>query len=359
MRASAGIDGRRMAILGDPRWASVVARDRAADGTFFYSVATTGVYCRPSCPSRQARPENVRFHATLGDAEQAGFRPCKRCRPAGPALEAEHAATIVLLCRRIEQAETMPSLAGLAQEAGLSPAYVHRLFKAVTGLTPKAYADAHRARRVRAALAAEDSVTGATFAAGFNSSGRFYHNSNAILGMTPTRFRSGGADMAIRFAVGGCSLGSVLVASSDRGVCAILLGDHPAELEREVQELFPRATLTSGDHAFAELVASVVGMIDGSAPAIDLPLDIRGTVFQQRIWQALREIPPGTRTTYRAIADRLGIPRAVRAVAGACAANRLAVVIPCHRVVGSDGSLCGYRWGLERKRALLERESGN
>ncbi len=341
--------------LCDPRWAAVIARDRGMDGNFVFAVRTTGVYCRPSCPSRRARPENVTFHATPAHAEAAGFRACRRCHPDQAAHA--HAATVTHICRLIATSDPVPSLSALAAAAGLSPHHFHRVFKAITGVTPKGYAEAHRAGRVRAELTAPGSVTGAIYAAGWQSSGRFYAKSTALLGMTPTSFRRGGAGETIRFAAGSCSLGTVLVATSANGVCAILLGDDAATLVRDVQDRFPQAELCGDDPAFATLVARVVGLIDAPGHALGLPLDIRGTAFQQHVWQALRAIPSGSTTTYAALAARLGSPRAVRAVAGACAANPLAVAVPCHRVVRSDGGLAGYRWGLERKRVLLDREA--
>jgi AraC family transcriptional regulator, regulatory protein of adaptative response / methylated-DNA-[protein]-cysteine methyltransferase len=341
----------------DPRWAAVVARDRRADGSFYYSVATTGVYCRPSCGSRRANPKNVRFHRTTADAERAGFRPCRRCRPNRPSLAERQGATIAGICRIIETAPETPSLASLAKQAGLSPYHFHRVFKAVTGVTPKAYAAAHRTRRVRRELEnPRKSVTEAIYDAGFNSGGRFYETSTDVLGMTPTDYRSGGPATEIRFAVGECSLGSVLVARSAKGVCAILLGDDPNALVRELQDRFPRATLLGGDAAFEQTVARVIGLVEAPAIGLDLPLDVRGTAFQHRVWQVLREIPPGTTASYTEIAARVGAPNGARAVAQACAANPLAIAIPCHRVVRTDGSLSGYRWGVDRKRSLLERE---
>jgi AraC family transcriptional regulator, regulatory protein of adaptative response / methylated-DNA-[protein]-cysteine methyltransferase len=345
------------ATVADPRWAAVLARDMTADGDFVYSVGTTGVYCRPSCASRRARPEHVAFHQTTADAERAGFRPCLRCRPDQPPLVEQHAATVARLCRFIESADQAPSLEALAQEAGLSVYHLHRLFKAATGLTPKAYAAAHRARRVRAELGRSDTVTEAIYGAGYNSNGRFYAQSNDVLGMTPSRYRAGGADTDIRFAIGECSLGSILVAASEIGVCAILIGDDPDALAHDLQDRFPRAKLIGGDAAFERLVAKVVGLVEAPAVGLDLPLDVRGTAFQQRVWQALRDIPAGRTLSYADLARRIGAPKSVRAVAQACGANPLAVAIPCHRVVRNDGALAGYRWGVERKRTLLERET--
>jgi AraC family transcriptional regulator of adaptative response/methylated-DNA-[protein]-cysteine methyltransferase len=270
-----------------------------------------------------------------------------------------HAALVAGLCRYIETAERAPTLAALAERAGLSAWHLHRVFKAVTGVTPRAYADAHRTKRVRAALETGSTVTDAIYEAGYNSGGRFYAGSDDVLGMTPTEFRSGGANTALRFAVGECSLGSILVAASARGVCAILIGDDPDRLARDLQDRFPRAAITGGDAAFEHYVASVVGFVEAPGVGLDLPLDVRGTAFQQRVWAALRAIPAGETVSYTALAERIGVPRSVRAVARACGANPIAVAIPCHRVVRKDGGLSGYRWGVERKRALLEREAKN
>lgn len=340
----------------DARWPLVVSRDRAADDVFFYSVATTGIYCRPSCAARLAKPGNVRFHATAADAERAGFRPCKRCRPGQPALDRRHAALVAEACRSIERAEDAPTLAALARAASLSPHHFHRVFKAVAGLTPAAYAAACRGGRVRDGLAREGTVTEAIHGAGF-SAGRFYAQSRAILGMSPREFRAGGANARLQFAVGACSLGAILVAASAAGVCAILLGDDPDALVRDLQDRFPRAELLGGDAGFEAVVAQVVGLVEAPGLGADLPLDVRGTAFQQRVWQALRDIPPGATASYAAIAGRIGTPAAARAVAAACAANPLAVAIPCHRVIRSDGAPSGYRWGVERKRTLLAREA--
>ncbi|HEY4343884.1 MAG TPA: bifunctional DNA-binding transcriptional regulator/O6-methylguanine-DNA methyltransferase Ada [Parvibaculum sp.] len=339
----------------DPRWALVVARN--ADADFFYSVTTTGVYCRPACAARPARPENVRFHATCEEAEKAGFRPCKRCKPNEAPLAEQHAAKITQACRIIEEAETAPNLEDLAERVGTSAYHFHRLFKQITGLTPRAYAAAHREKRLREELARGGSVTGAIFDAGYNSNGRFYEKSNKLLGMTPTTWRGGGADTEIRFAIGECSLGAILVATSSVGVCAILLGDDPAALARDLQDRFPQANLIGGDAEFEQLVAQVVGFVEAPGLGLNLPLDVRGTAFQQRVWQALQAIPAGKTASYAEIAKAIGSPAAVRAVAQACAANAIAVAIPCHRVIRNDGGLSGYRWGVERKRALLNREA--
>jgi AraC family transcriptional regulator of adaptative response/methylated-DNA-[protein]-cysteine methyltransferase len=338
------------------RWEAVQRRDRAADGAFWYSVRTTGVYCRASCAARLPRRENVAFHASPAAAEKAGFRPCKRCRPTEAALAERQAAAVAKACRLIERAEEMPSLAALAKAAGMSRFHFHRVFKSVTGVTPKAYADAQRTRRVRDALAERGSVTAAIYDAGYNSSGRFYAAAPGVLGMTPRDFRAGGTGAAIRFAVGQCSLGAILVAATQKGICAITLGDDPDALVRDLQDRFPKAQLIGGDREFEQLVARVVGLVETPAQDFDLPLDMRGTAFQQRVWQALRKIPAGKTATYTDIAKRIGRPKAVRAVAAACAGNPIAIAIPCHRVVRLDGDLAGYRWGVARKRALLAKE---
>jgi AraC family transcriptional regulator of adaptative response/methylated-DNA-[protein]-cysteine methyltransferase len=344
-------------LANDPRWAHVVARDRTADGHLWYSVLTTGVYCRPSCPSRVANPKNVLLHDTIDEARATGFRPCKRCNPDGLSVEAENVAIVARACRLIEESEEEPSLAALAAAAGRSPSYFHRRFKAVTGLTPKDYAAANRASKVRESLANGISVTEAIYDAGFNSSGRFYEKSTGMLGMTPSQYRTGGANEEIRFAVGETSLGAILVASSKQGVASILLGDDPNGLVRELQDRFPKARLIGADRNYEALVARVVGFIEVPQLGLDLPLDVRGTAFQRRVWQALQGIPIGQTVSYTEIARRIGSPHAMRAVAGACAANHLAVAIPCHRVVRNDGSLSGYAWGVERKQALLTREA--
>lgn len=348
---------RSAVVANDPRWARIVARDRTADGHLWYSVITTGVYCRPSCPSRSANPKNVQLHNTVEEARATGFRPCKRCHPDGLSVDAENVAIVARACRLIEESEEEPSLADLAGAVDRSPSYFHRRFKAVTGLTPKNYAAAHRAAKVREGLASGNSVTEAIYDAGFNSSGRFYEKSTNMLGMTPSKYRAGGANEEIRFAVGETSLGDILVASSKNGVACILLGNDPDELVRELQDRFPKARLIGADKDYEALVARVVGFIEAPGLGLDLPLDIRGTAFQRRVWQALQEVPIGQTVSYTEIAQRVGSPNAVRAVAGACAGNNLAVAIPCHRVVRNDGSLSGYAWGVERKQALLKREA--
>jgi AraC family transcriptional regulator, regulatory protein of adaptative response / methylated-DNA-[protein]-cysteine methyltransferase len=341
----------------DPRWAAIVARDPKADALFVYGVKTTGVYCRPSSASRLPRPENIQFFDTPAHAEAAGYRASKRATGDQTQLAAHHAQLVAEACRQIEQADTAPSLNALALRAGLSPFHFHRVFKAVTGLTPKGYASAQRARKVREGLKGQHSVTDALYDAGFNSNSRFYESADQLLGMKPGDYKAGGTNSEILFAVGQCSLGAILVAQSVRGVCAILLGDDPDTLVRDLQDQFPKADLVGADRRFEQLIAQVVGFIEAPALGLDLPLDLRGTAFQQRVWQALRDIPLGSTASYAQIAARIGAPKSFRAVAQACGANCLAVAIPCHRVVRSNGELSGYRWGVERKRRLLARES--
>lgn len=343
-------------VTADARWAAVIARDPSA--RFVYSVASTGVYCRPSCPSRRPLPRNVAFHETPILAELAGFRPCKRCRPAERAANPS-AAAVVAMCALLEESAEPPSLAALAQHVGLSPSHAQRVFKGATGLTPKAYRDALRRRRVHAELQSRRSVTEAIYSAGFNASSRFYDHVARMLGMSPQQYRTGARGVTIRFAVGECSLGSILVAATERGVCAIALGDDPQTLVHDLERRFRHAELVGADAGFEATVARVIGLAEAhpGASATELPLDIQGTVFQERVWRALRAIPSGATTTYAELAAALGMPRASRAIARACASNPLALVIPCHRVVRSDGSLAGYRWGVERKRELLRRES--
>jgi AraC family transcriptional regulator, regulatory protein of adaptative response / methylated-DNA-[protein]-cysteine methyltransferase len=357
MTETAHANAARTPARDAERWLAVERRDPAFDGKFVFAVRTTGIYCRPSCASRPAKRENVSFFPTGGEAEQAGYRACKRCRPDKLGAPDRHIEAVSHACERIEQAEEAPKLAELAKGARLSSYHFHRVFKAITGVTPKAYAAQTRADRAAAKLRTAETVTEAIYDAGFNSSSRFYENTDARLGMTPGAVRRGGAGAVIRFAVGEASLGAVLVAATDKGVCAILLGDDPHALVRDLQDRFPNAEFEGGDPAFERTVAEVVGLVEAPGQRLDLPLDIRGTAFQQRVWAALQAIPPGKTATYTEIALAIGQPKAVRAVAQACGANPLAIAIPCHRVVRSDGDLSGYRWGVERKRKLIDREA--
>lgn len=338
------------------RWHAVCANDVGANAYFVYGVATTGIYCRPGCASRRPNRANVAFYTSAEEAEAAGYRPCKRCRPSytGPDRDRQRVARAA---RQIEACHEMPVLAELASQAHLSPYHFQRLFKRVAGITPRQYAMAVRDERLRRSLQNGTPVTRAMMDTGFQSSGHFHAAANQALGMPARRYRDGGEGMTIRFALGESALGTLLVAGTERGVCAVELGDDAETLLAAFQARFPRAKLVGDDADYAAHVARLAGFVAEPTALPDLPLDIRGTVFQQRVWQALREIPPGETTSYSALAARIGAPRATRAVAGACAANRLALVIPCHRVVRSDGALGGYRWHVERKRALLDREA--
>jgi len=340
----------------EQRWQAVESRDSAASGHFVYAVRTTGIYCQPGCKSRLAKRSNVAFYDTPAAAEAAGYRACKRCT--ATTSPTRHSQLVTRACRLIEACDPAPSLDQLSAELAISPFHLHRLFKAETGLTPKAYATAFRARRLRAHLAdGQRSVTEAIYDAGYNSNSRFYESAEQRLGMRPRQYRAGGAGATIHFALGQCSLGAILVAQSDKGICAILLGDDPEALLRELQDQFPKARLIGGDSAYEQLVAEVVGFVEAPSLGLALPLDVQGTAFQERVWQALREVPAGSRVSYTEIAERIGAPKAVRAVAMACAANCIAVAIPCHRVVRRDGDLSGYRWGVARKAQLLKRET--
>ncbi|WP_368541802.1 bifunctional DNA-binding transcriptional regulator/O6-methylguanine-DNA methyltransferase Ada [Enterobacter soli] len=338
----------------EDRWQAVVARDPQADNQFVFAVQTTGIFCRPSCRARRALRKNVRFYPDAERAGEAGFRPCKRCLPDRPDPQAQKLARVEKACRLLEQASSI-TLEALAQEVAMSPFHFHRLFKSVTGMTPKAWQQAARERRLRSALAQGENVTEAVLAAGFPDSSTYYRRADSALGMTARQYRKGEA--AVRYAISDCTLGRCLVAESERGICAILLGDDDPALAAELLTLFPHARPEPTDGAFALRVRQVIDSIEDNGVPLALPLDIRGTAFQQQVWQALRAIPCGETASYQQVANAIGKPNAVRAVAGACAANKLAIIIPCHRVVRNDGALSGYRWGTGRKSLLLRREA--
>jgi AraC family transcriptional regulator of adaptative response/methylated-DNA-[protein]-cysteine methyltransferase len=337
--------------------AAVAARDPAADGTFVFAVKTTGVYCRPSCGARRPRPENVAFFADAAAARAAGFRACRRCRPdAATSDHAQRTKLVAEVCRWIDASASPPRLAELAARAGYSAFHLQRVFVATIGVSPRAYATARRAERLRSELAAGRSVTAAMHRAGYGSTSRLHRDAERALGMLPKRARAGGAGERIEFATAACSLGVAIVAATARGVCAIFLGDDAAQLQKDLRTRFPRAELVRGDVAFRVRVAGAIACVDGDARAPELPLDLHGTAFQQRVWRELRRIPAGSTASYTELAARLGSPRGARAVGKACGDNPVAVVVPCHRVVRGDGALAGYRWGLPIKRALLARE---
>ena len=341
----------------EARWQAVCDRDADASQAFVYGVATTGIYCRPGCPSRRPKRENVRFFDDWRTAESAGFRPCKRCQPRDEVPTSPYRQAIIEACRRIAESEREPMLAELAASAGLSASQFARVFKAQTGVTPKQYAMSHRAGRLREALERNERVTDAVYEAGYESSSRAYDPAAEGLGMTPGAWKAGGEGIAVRYAVAPCDLGWALVAASERGVCLIALGDAPDALEAQLRERLGRAERVTPDDDLDVALSAALRVIDGQAPAADLPLDIRGTAFQRRVWQELQRIPSGATASYGQVAARIGKPKASRAVARACASNPVAVAVPCHRVVRGDGGLGGYRWGIERKRRLLDREA--
>lgn len=340
----------------DEAWAAVTSRDARADGRFFYAVTTTGVFCRPSCPSRRPRRRHVLFFARPQEARAAGFRPCRRCAPearfapAAAALERVRAHVDAHLDERL-------TLEALAAVASLSPAHLQRSFKARYGLSPRGYVRARRAERFKAEVRKGRTVTDALYEAGYGSGSRLYEAAAAELGMTPGTYRRGGAGLSIRYTTAAAALGRVLVAATERGVCAVQLGDADAELEAGLARQYPQATLERDDAALRPTLAAILAHLDGGVRQLDLPLDVAATAFEWRVWRALQQIPYGETRSYAEVAAALGRPRAARAVARACAANRVALLVPCHRVVRGDGGVGGYRWGTERKRALLARET--
>jgi AraC family transcriptional regulator of adaptative response/methylated-DNA-[protein]-cysteine methyltransferase len=337
------------------RWRAVAQRDAGADGAFVFAVRTTGIYCRPSCPSRRAKPANVAFFPTCDAAEHAGFRACRRCHPRRASADGPLAAAVADACRKLVAGDS-PRLDGLARAAGYSPAHFHRAFKRIVGMTPRAYAEAHRFGTLRRRLAAGSDVTSAIADAGFASASRVYERGHPALGMTPGALRRGGDAQVIRYAVTRTALAWLLVAATEHGVCAIELGDSHLALECDLRSRFAAARRVEADADLAAHVAAIVEFLDDPQRGLALPLDVRGTAFQHRVWQALQAIPPGERRTYGDVAITIGAPTAVRAVARAIATNPVALAIPCHRVVAKDGTLAGYRWGVHRKAALLERE---
>lgn len=340
----------------DKCWAAVESRDAGADGSFYYGVRTTGVYCRPGCSSRRPLRANTVFFATTAEAEAAGLRACKRCRPTDASTASRHIAAVEKACALLQTSETMPSLGELADAACISRFHFHRVFKQITGATPRDYARTHRLGRLAQRLDAGERVTEAIYASGFGSSSRAYETAPAALGMTPGARRRAGGGQTIRYVTVATPLGWALVAATERGICLTALGDDRERLAAMVRERFPAASIVPEDAGLMEWADQIVRFITDPGRTLDLPLDIRGTAFQTRVWRALQKIPLGRTATYSEIAKALGQPKAVRAVAQACAANNLALLVPCHRVIREDGDLAGYRWGVERKRALLDRE---
>lgn len=338
------------------RWHAIANREQAADGSFYYGVRTTGVFCRPSCSSRLPNRENVEYFISSKEAQSAGYRPCKRCKPTGNSKNKEIEQKIILACRSIEQSNTPLRLDDLAKGAGLSPYYFHRLFKKLVGVTPKQYASRHQSLRFRESLKTSDSITDAIYNAGYSSSSGAYTKKRDHLAMKPKEYKAGGDGVVIKYGLAKCILGWVIVAATDRGICAIEFGDDPALLPQQVQSRFPKARLEKAGPGFTSLIEEVVDFIKAPHNSFNIPLDIQGTAFQQQVWNILQQIKPGRTLSYTEVAEKTGNPNAVRAVATACASNKLAVVIPCHRVISKDGKISGYRWGIERKKALLENE---
>lgn len=348
-------------ITDDPRWQSVLERATEEDGKFVYAISTTGIYCRPTCPSRRPKPEHTQIFDTAHEAETAGFRPCLRCQPERKETIRQQQLRIVEdACRMLRDTESTPDLSKLATHAGYSISHFHKLFKQIIGITPKNYTQSLRLQKLENELTNSNiSVTEAIYNAGFNESSNFYAKKDRLLGMTASTYKKGGINIMLQYTIAPCSLGQILVAASDKGISAILLGDDAETLLNDLKQRFPRADIQQGDAAFEATLATIVAFIDKPQAQIPLALDIHGTVFQQKVWQSLRQIPPGKTVSYAELAQLIGAPKAARAVAGACAANPVAVVVPCHRVVRNDGGLSGYRWGVERKRTLLEKEKAN
>lgn len=338
------------------KWKALVNCDNTFDGDFFYGVLTTGVYCRPSCSSRKPNRVNVEFFATREQAEAQGYRPCKKCRPDENGDNEKEQHLIVTACRRLEHSTSPPTLAELAAEAGMSPHHFHRLFKKTVGITPRNYYAKHRADRLREALVAGSKVGEAIYAAGFESLSGAYNKDQDQFAMSMKAFKNGAEGVVIMYGTASCFLGQAMVAATRKGICMVELGDTPEQLVDKLTELFPHAKVRRGDKDFQTLVEKVITQIESPQSQVDLPLDIQGTVFQQKVWRALRGIEPGNTSSYSAIATQIGQPTAVRAVAGACAANKIAVLIPCHRVLTKDNKISGYRWGKGRKKLLLEKE---
>jgi AraC family transcriptional regulator of adaptative response/methylated-DNA-[protein]-cysteine methyltransferase len=347
---------RQTGTLDDAaRWRAVRAHDRASDGLFVYAVSSTGVFCRPSCPSRRPTRARVAFFDSAADAERAGYRACRRCKPkdaqADPWLDRIARASVYLA-----NVEGHPTLTTLARRFGGSPYHFQRTFKRIVGVTPREYADACRLQSVKRRLRQSDDVTTAVVDAGYGSSSRFYERAVPKLGMSPTTYRRGGKGMSINYAVVDSSLGRLLVAATARGVCSVAMGKSDRDLERVLTDEYPAASVARDDGALARWTRAIVAHLDGRRPRLDLPIDVQATAFQWQVWKALADIPRGETRTYAEIAAAIGRPRAVRAVGHACAVNKVAILVPCHRVVPAAGGVGNYRWGVDRKRKLLERE---
>jgi AraC family transcriptional regulator of adaptative response/methylated-DNA-[protein]-cysteine methyltransferase len=338
------------------RWKAVVDRENSADGCFYYAVKTTGIFCRPSCSSKLPNCENVEYFLSCQEAQASGYRACKKCRPTGTSVKEETEQKIIKACRIIENSNAVPKLVDLAKKVGLSSYHFHRLFRKYVGVTPKQFASIHRSKRLSDSLKSNDSITEAFYEAGYSSSSGAYNKNQDQLSMKPKEYKSGGVAITIYYGVIECILGWIIVAATDRGICSIEFGDDPAVLPQQLQDRFPKGTIIKAGPGFTNLIEKVVNFIKTPSDNFKLPLDIQGTAFQQQVWNILRQIKPGQTMSYAEVAEKIGNPNAVRAVATACASNKLAVVIPCHRVISKDGRLSGYRWGVERKKMLLDNE---
>lgn len=359
-------DGGSRPQTADALWHAVRTRDRDSDGRFVYAVRSTGIYCCPSCPSRKPRREQVLFFLLSEAAEQRGFRPCRRCKPRSVSLVDPRIKSVARVCREIEShlnadysegTNKRITLAALGASEKMSRHQLERVFRNVMGITPRQYTDAQRVRRLKLRLKKGDNVTTALYQAGFSSSSRLYERADAHLGMTPATYRRGGTGMTIRYTIVGSALGRLLVGATDRGISAVYMGESDAILESALQKEYPRAKIQKDRNGLAGWVKKIVAHLRGQNPHLDLPTDVQGTAFQRRVWEELRHIPVGTTRTYTEVARSLGQPTAIRAVARACATNPVSIIVPCHRVVRRDGNLAGYRWGIKRKQALLDRES--
>ena len=352
-------------------WRATVSRDTKADGRFVYAVRTTGIFCKPSCSSKKPLRANTTFFALPAAAEENGFRACKRCRPQSVRPTDPRVATVARVCREIEKylaaesgalaainaAGARITLESLSKTQHVSPDQLERSFKSVMGISPRQYADAHRMRHLKSRLKKGDDVTTALYDAGFGSSSRLYERAPSHLGMTPATYRQGGKGMDMQYTIADSPLGRLLVAATDKGVSALYLGDRDAALKSSLEKEYPRATIAENKNGMKKWVGAIVDHLRGHEPHLDLPTDVQATAFQRRVWEELRRIPYGTTRTYAQVAKAIGKPRAIRAVARACATNPVSVVVPCHRVVRADGNLAGYRWGIDRKAALLKHES--
>ncbi|PCI64753.1 MAG: bifunctional DNA-binding transcriptional regulator/O6-methylguanine-DNA methyltransferase Ada [Kordiimonadales bacterium] len=340
------------------RWKAMRSRDAGANGSFYFAVLTTGVYCLPSCAARPPLRENISFYDTPAEAEKAGYRPCKRCKPLLPPLAERHALVAAAACKQIDEAEEEPSLKVLADAADMSPHYFNRLFKKAIGVTPKQYALARRSEKMKQKLQSGDAVTDAIYSAGYGTASRFYETAESRMGMTASNYKAGGQGAKICYATGVSWLGPVLIAATEKGICSILFGNDDAGLVADLRTRFDKATLEPAEPGsdFDRWLVQTLAFIEQPSHGLDLPLDVQGTAFQEQVWRALKEIPAGETASYTEVAARIGNPKSHRAVAKACGANPAAIAIPCHRVVRADGGLSGYRWGVERKRKLLARE---